>query len=141
MAEETNAQSAQDVENLLAEIKSGEQQNGSADAANGAATTEPATETKPTDTEEADIVAAAAKLADNAEKKDQAVEGEKKEHHGGRDSGRGRGRGRGSKQNKSWRENVKSDLTSQQESDDPVAIRKQVRSSLICLIVCVYVID
>lgn len=37
--------------------------------------------------------------------------------------GRGRGRGRGGYDN---RNNIKSDLTTQEESDDPVAIRKQV---------------
>lgn len=38
-----------------------------------------------------------------------------------------RGRGRGNFKGKSFRENIKSDVTTQKESKDPVEIRKQVR--------------
>lgn len=44
---------------------------------------------------------------------------------GGR-GGRGRGHDRGYQDRPSRRNNIKSDLTSQQESSDPIAIRKQV---------------
>jgi lupus La protein len=45
-----------------------------------------------------------------------------------RDSGRsfGGGRGRGGHPTRNYRDNIKSDLTTQEESSDPVAIRKQV---------------
>ena len=46
--------------------------------------------------------------------------------------GRGRGRGgRGAYMGRPSRHNIKSDLTTQEESDDPVAIRKQVGSAIL----------
>ncbi len=45
---------------------------------------------------------------------------------GGRGQGRGRNDDRGYRDRPNRKNNIKSDLTSQQESSDPVAIRKQV---------------
>ena len=45
---------------------------------------------------------------------------------------RDRDHGRDGKYKKNHRQNIKSDLTSQKESDDPVAIRKQVKQSRKC---------
>lgn len=142
-----NADAEKDVQNLLAELKGGEtakpadsdekkysepaekvsepvenktsepvekkdsEANGSGDAAKDEAA------------EEAKIVAAAAKLGEESEKKANASKGPTR----GQDRGP---RGRGGKR-VNYRDNIKSDLTSQQESSDPDAIRKQVSQVLL----------
>lgn len=57
--------------------------------------------------------------------------GDHRDHHDRR------GRGGGFKYNnvssdRAYKNNIKSDMTSQEESSDPVAIRKQVATSLLC---------
>ncbi|KAE8154419.1 hypothetical protein BDV25DRAFT_147669 [Aspergillus avenaceus] len=92
----TNAEAEKDVQNVLAELK-GEAET----SANGAEKKE---EPSAEDAEEARIVAAANKLGEKSEKAEEQKET--------------RGHGR--------RNNAKFDPSNQQETDDPVEIRKQV---------------
>jgi len=111
-----NAQAAADAEKMLAEL----QGETTAD--------EPVKETNGADkpTEEA------AEKDASEEKEDRSERRHDRSDRGGRDRG-GRERGRGGRNgfgNRNYRDNIKSDLTSQEISSDPVAIRKQVRHSL-----------
>lgn len=102
-----NAAAEQDVKEVLAELKSDEaSKQDSADAEKA---------------EEEKIVAAAKRLGEEALSNETAKEAS--ETQKGRGSGRGRGRG-GVRIN--YRDNIKSDPSSLEETDDPVEIRKQV---------------
>ena len=138
---DSNSQSAQDVQNMLAELK-GSGQPGT--------TTDPtvadndevaqASNNKESVDESKSKMSAEEKGVDNPEnetngkveegKKDEDIGGENGEgtqghrpHHGGY-KGRGGARDRGDF--KSYKQNIKSDLIAQEETDDPVQIRKQV---------------
>lgn len=97
-----NAQAEQDVQDVLAELKG-----------DNAAPAEASKE----DAEEARIVAEAAKLGEKSE--------QSQEQSQQRDSRGGRGGGRGAR----FANNVKFDPSQQKETDDPVEIRKQVRTA------------
>lgn len=102
-----NAAAEQDVKEVLAELKSDEaRKQDSADAEKA---------------EEEKIVAAAKKLGEEALSNETAKEAS--ETQKGRGGSRGRGRG-GVRIN--YRDNIKSDPSSLEETDDPVEIRKQV---------------
>ncbi|KAL3494458.1 hypothetical protein BJX62DRAFT_198051 [Aspergillus germanicus] len=105
-AQAPNVEAEKDVQNVLAELK------GEAEApANGTESKEEAPADKPTeDAEEARIIAAAAKLGEQSEKT------EKDAKSGGQQEYRGRRRANQSK----------FDPSAQEETDDPVEIRKQV---------------
>ena len=143
---DSNAQSAQDVQNMLAELK-------------GASPLEKATDSAPVADDDVSqvsnhvenvkdakthdaggengIKASKSNKEDDvgAEKKNEGTEGEDKERSGGhrpyRGGARGRGSARGRGDFKSYKKNIKSDLTTQEETDDPVQIRKQVRLLLL----------
>ncbi|KAL2824876.1 hypothetical protein BDW59DRAFT_80250 [Aspergillus cavernicola] len=103
VAQAPNAEAEKDVQNVLAELK-GEAEG----SANGTEKTQdaPANGTDKGETEEARIVAAAAKLGEQSEKTEKDT----------RTDDRGRRRAN----------NSKFDPSSQKETDDPVEIRKQV---------------
>lgn len=136
----SNAQSAQDVQNMLAELKGSQSDSGTAaaaaaegkDVAQGSNGIE-STEAKTNDVDENNN----AKVSDSKneaepeeDKKNEGTEPDKGGRSGGhqpsRGGARGRGGGRGRGDFKSYKKNIKSDLTAQQETDDPVQIRKQV---------------
>ncbi|KAI1613308.1 lupus La protein [Exophiala viscosa] len=102
-----NAQAAADAEKMLAEL----QGETTAD--------EPVKETNGADkpTEEAAEKDASEEKEDRSERRNDRFD------RGGRERGRG---GRNGLGNRNYRDNIKSDLTSQEISSDPVAIRKQV---------------
>jgi len=103
-AQATNAEAEKDVQDVLAELK------GETDApANGAEKMDDAPADKSEEAEEARIVAAAAKLGEKSEK----TESENRTEDRGRD--------RRARRNES-----KFDPSAQEETDDPVEIRKQV---------------
>jgi lupus La protein len=142
--EDSNAQSAQDVQNMLAELKGGNQpevapesaivKNG--DLAQVKDDAKNAHEAESNDTEAKNGVQDSENKKDDPEnKKDDAEtqkdaedEGQKRpgsyRPYRGGDRGRGGGRGRGNFS--SYKQNIKSDLTTLEETDDPVQIRKQV---------------
>jgi lupus La protein len=146
--EDSNAQAAQDVQNMLAELKGSKQpevapesavaQNGDlAQASNDAKNTN---EVEPNNSEGKNGVEDSANQKDDPEikkddkaeegmkQKDAEVEGQKRpggyRPYRGGDRGRAGGRGRGNFN--SYKQNIKSDLTTLEETDDPVQIRKQV---------------
>lgn len=110
-----NADAAQDVQNVLAELKG----DGEAPA-NGTEKKEEEEQASTEDAEEARIVAAAAKLG---EKSEQAADQKdnKTQERGSRDNNN-----RGRNDRFTRRNNAKFDPSSQQITDDPVEIRKQV---------------
>jgi lupus La protein len=115
-----NVQAAEDAKKMLAELQ-GETTAEIDDAdANEEQTNGDVQEAKPTDEEE------------NIENsvKDKSGENESKTTNDRRDRDSGRssrgGRGHGGHPTRNYRDNIKSDLTTQEESSDPVAIRKQV---------------
>lgn len=118
-----NAQAAEDAKKMLAELQG--------DAAVDA---KPATEPEQKETNGAAATTTDAtsndKPAEVSEDKSQNSDRRRDRRDDGRrgdgNRGRGRGRGRGGRGGFSDRNNIKSDLTSQEVSDDPVAIRKQV---------------
>lgn len=117
-----NAEAAKDVQNVLAELKAEEAKAGEAKADETAkkdATEEKESAAADETAEEAKIVAAAAKLGEDSEKKE--TKGDTKIEERGPGGPKG---GRGGRPN--YRNNIKSNLTSQEPSSDPVAIRKQV---------------
>jgi len=154
--EDSNAQSAQDVQNMLAELKGSNQpeaapesavvKNGDlAQASNNAKNTN---EVESKESEGKNGVEDSGNKKDDPEiekdhpeikKDDKADEGLKQKDaedegqkrpdgwrpYRGGDRGRGGGRGRGNFN--SYKQNIKSDLTTLEETDDPVQIRKQVR--------------
>ena len=116
-----NAQSSEDVKKILAELKEGAK-----------------TETKATEVaaEKSNGTAQGVDTSTDTREKDQEKPGkadearsekprERRQRDDGRSSRGDRG-GRGGYQSRSYKENIKSDLTTQKESRDPVAIRKQV---------------
>ncbi|PLB43602.1 RNA-binding La domain protein [Aspergillus steynii IBT 23096] len=114
-----NADAAQDVQNVLAELKG----DGEAPA-NGAEKKEEQAPTE--DAEEARIVAAAAKLGEKSEKAEdqkdnKTQEGESRDNNNNRNNNN-----RGRNERFQRRNNAKFDPSSQQITDDPVEIRKQV---------------
>ena len=130
-AENKNAAAEQDVQNVLAELEGREaseeteksatpatEEKKETEAANGE---KPAGEEQKEDDadaeakEEARIIAAAQKLGEEALTKE-----------GSRDQQNGRGRG-GKRVN--YRDNIKSDFSTLEETSDPFEIRKQVRTS------------
>ena len=116
-----NAQAAEDAKKMLAELQ-GEP----------TAETDPAGASKEQTSDVQQDQRTALDKVIKAESKDKNDEEEsdtkkdRRERHDGRSS-RGSGRGRGGYQPRNYRDNIKSDLTSQEESNDPVAIRKQVQ--------------
>jgi hypothetical protein len=113
----TNAEAEKDVQNVLAELKAEEGQKADEkpseegpNATDGASTDDAA--------EEARIVAEAAKLGAESEKKENKGDSTEKP-----DTER---RGDRARPRANHRENIKTDFASQKESDDPEAIRKQV---------------
>lgn len=143
---ENNAESAEDVKNLLAEFK-GEstapeqsknqavtdetKTNGVVKENGDAAVSSSAPEAEPAEAEQAAAEQSKSTQTENG-KDDTTAEKpreRKSQDHGQSNrggGGRGRGRGRGGFHNRSLRQNIKSDLTTQEESNDPVEIRKQV---------------
>ena len=122
-----NAQSAEDVKNLLAELK-GEQWQVMNQKEPSEATEKkqekPETseaETKPEDAANEDETKTEEKKDDDQRHDRQ----ERRDGHSGRGRGRGRG-GRGGQQGRNYKDNIKSDLTTGQVTDDPHQIRKQV---------------
>lgn len=128
-----NAQSAEDVKKMLAELEGEAQTKDTTEA--------PAADSKPE--EKTNGASTETKEETTETKEDKKVEISAHNRRGDRDSddrgrrgrsdrggrgGRGNFRGgRGGPNTRSHRDNIKSDLTSQEESSDPVAIRKQVR--------------
>ena len=130
-AAEANAQSAEDVRKLLAELRE-------------EAKVEPAVETKVASTttpavEETNGATNGCKDKNETDKapersqeivESKGIQGEPEEarrrdhRHESRPLRGGRG---GFRNSRSYKDNIKSDLTTQEESSDPVAIRKQVR--------------
>lgn len=117
-ASASNVEAEKDVQNMLAELKAEEGTKADEAASteekkepetNGAATTDEAAE-------EARIVAEAAKLGEKSEEAESKVEAKSHEQNS-------RG-GRGERPN--YRNNIKFDPTSLEETSDPVEIRKQV---------------
>jgi lupus La protein len=153
--EDSNAQSAQDVQNMLAELKGGNQpevapesaivkngdlaqvkddakntheaESNDTEAKNGVQDSEnkkddPENKKDDAETQKDDKSEEGIKQKD-AEDEGQKRPGSYRPYRGG-DRGRGGGRGRGNFS--SYKQNIKSDLTTLEETDDPVQIRKQV---------------
>lgn len=115
-----NAEAAQDVQNVLAELKG----DGEAPA-NG---TEKKEQAPTEDAEEARIVAAAAKLGENSEKAEDQKDTKTQERDSSEsknNNNNNNNRGRNDRFN-NRRNNAKFDPSSQEITDDPVEIRKQV---------------
>jgi hypothetical protein len=140
---DSNAQSAQDVQNMLAELKGSNQAattNDPAVAENGEvakASNEDVKEAKVNGSEKKNgAEESESKKEDEAkeEKKEENDEDKSGERSRGqrpyRGGSRGRGGARGRGEYKNFKENIKSDLTAQAETDDPVQIRKQVKLPL-----------
>lgn len=113
-----NAQGAEDAKNLLAELKG---ENGVETKETNGATK---VESKPQDDTESKETA-------QPERKERSDRGDRRDnrdnHDGGRGGRGGRGGSRGGRGNfRNFKDNIKSDFTNQEVSDDPVAIRKQV---------------
>lgn len=127
-----NAQSAEDVKKMLAELD-GEAVAKKEGDSKDTVKTEEQSESKVNGSEPEVKDEATADKENDAPVKDE--DGDRSPDRrrgdrfdrGGRGRGRGRGRGgRGGFTNRNYRDNIKSDLTSQEESNDPVAIRRQV---------------
>jgi hypothetical protein len=118
---EQNAQAADDAAKMLEEL------SGSA-TTNGATTEKPAAEKETTNGASEHKEATSEKKDEDKRSRSPEYRRRDRDDRGrGRGRGGGRGRGRGDFQhNRNHRNNIKSDLTTQEESDDPVAIRKQV---------------
>jgi lupus La protein len=116
-----NAQAAEDAKKMLAELQ-GEATAETDDAdASEEKTNGDVQEAKLTDEEEN-----IEKLVkDKSEENESKTTNDRQDKDSGRSS-RGGGRGRGGHPTRNYRDNIKSDLTTQEESSDPVAIRKQV---------------
>jgi len=115
---DNNAQAADDAKKMLEELSGEGATNGTAEKSDE----KPAEKDTNGTSEE--------KPEDDDEKRDRSPE-YRRNNRGDRDRGRGRGRGGGRGRGsygggRDTRNNIKSDLTTQEESDDPVAIRKQV---------------
>ncbi|KAK2748083.1 hypothetical protein FQN55_004634 [Onygenales sp. PD_40] len=112
-----NAQAEKDVKAVAEELKAAEQKT------EEPAKSEEATNADEEAKEEARIIAAAAKMGQDAESKGEATE----------DKGTARGQGQGSRGGRgghrervNYRDNIKSDATTLEETNDPNEIRKQV---------------
>lgn|SRR5277367_6827476 len=114
-----NAQAAEDAKKMLAELQ-GETTAETDDAdASEEKTNGDVQEAKPTDEENIEKP-----VKDKSEENESKTTNDRRDRDGDRSS-RG-GRGRGGHPTRNYRDNIKSDLTTQEESSDPVAIRKQV---------------
>ncbi|KIV97153.1 hypothetical protein PV10_00935 [Exophiala mesophila] len=112
-----NAQSAEDAQKLLAELQN------ETPASNGA---EPESAVTTEAKEQPEETVQAETKSDNRNGHSERRHDDR-ERRNNRGDFKGRGRGRGDRSGgKSYRENIKSDVTTQAESSDPVAIRKQV---------------
>jgi hypothetical protein len=139
---DNNAQSAQDVQKMLAELKGGNKSEpitGSTTAQNGdAKQASKEAEIKESKTNDSDDRKSAeepeTKTENDLREEEKGGNAEVENGDRSRDNrphrgrGRGRGGGRGRGDFKSYKQNIKSDLTGQDETDDPVQIRKQVRT-------------
>jgi len=114
-----NAQAAEDAKKMLAELQ-GETtvETDDADASEEMMNGD-VQEAKPTDEENIEKP-----VKDKNEENESKTTNDRRDRDGDRSS-RG-GRGRGGHPTRNYRDNIKSDLTTQEESSDPVAIRKQV---------------
>lgn len=115
---EQNAEAAEEAKRMLAELEG--------EAAAGTETKETngtSEEAKP----EADAAPTEDKAEDAAEKSDEHKQDSPERSRGDNNRGRGGGRGRG-RGGHSHGNNIKSVLTKEEESSDPVEIRKQVHS-------------
>ncbi len=145
-AVDSNAQSAQDVKNMLAELKGGGQPEAATDSTgpDNDEVAQASNDKESIDQSESNELAEKNGVDDlenkkNGEseegKKDEDVAGEhgegsqghRRQHEGYKDRGGARGRG----DFKSYKQNIKSDLIAQEETDDPVQIRKQVKLPLL----------
>ncbi|KKZ65308.1 hypothetical protein EMCG_08824 [[Emmonsia] crescens] len=134
-----NTQAENDVKEVLAELKGEEPMK-----AEGEVAAKETSEKKDGDTnnkategeggageedaeakEEARIIAAAAKLGQEAESKSDAKDGEQKDTNRGQGQASRGGRG-GNRQRVNYRDNIKSDVSTLKETSDPEEIRKQV---------------
>ncbi len=115
-----NAQAAEEAKKMLAELQ-GSTEKPTTEKANGDVT-------KDSTAAEEDKVEQSSE--DKTEETDSRQSNERRHRDGGRSFRGGRG---GFQDRKSYRENIKSDLTTQEESNDPAAIRKQVHNDLECL--------
>ena len=121
-----NAQAAADAKKLLEELSGEGATNGNA-------------ESKSDEQPAQDKTNGASESKNEPNRKESDRHNRSPEHRRGdrsdRGSWRGRGRGRGGNfNNRNTRSNnIKSDVTTQEESDDPVAIRKQVSCTAVAL--------
>ncbi len=143
---DNNAHSAQDVQKMLAELK-GESKPETVAASASAEKDDPghANNGDVKASEKNDPLGSNGVKDSNDRNEEEAKEekgadgadGDDRERSRGyrpsRGGGRGRGGARGRGNFKSYKENIKSDFTAQQETDDPVMIRKQVRFPLVLL--------
>ncbi|KIW22448.1 uncharacterized protein PV07_12333 [Cladophialophora immunda] len=119
-----NAQAAEEAKKMLAELEGEAAVEDKPEKVNGTAESKPAEGEAPKESE-----SVAAKEAADKEKDASENNGERRDRGRSDYNSRGRGRGRGGHNNynsRSYRDNIKSDLTTLEETDDPVAIRKQV---------------
>lgn len=126
---EQNAQSAEEVKKMLAELQDQSEASGQTKETNGTSATVPAADKVHSEENvpEKDRESATAEQGSSVQAKDAADKPRARRQEGRSDRGSGRpGRGRGGYQARNYRDNIKSDLTAQEESSDPVAIRKQV---------------
>lgn len=110
-----NAQAAEETKRMLAELQGEAASTDEPKETNGATEVEKPAEEPATD-----------KKAEENQRESETP----REHRHGRSDRGGRGRGRGGQNYnapRNYRDNIKSDLTTQEESSDPAAIRKQVR--------------
>lgn len=141
---DNNANSAQDVQNMLAELKGENKPEAIADSTSvekdkaGQASNDDVKVLEKHDPVESNGVKDSGDTKEEEakeEKRADDADGDGRERSGGhrpfRGGSRGRGGGRGRGNFKSYKENIKSDFTTQQETDDPIEIRKQVSSCLV----------
>ncbi|KIX96239.1 uncharacterized protein Z520_08017 [Fonsecaea multimorphosa CBS 102226] len=118
-----NAQAAEEAKKMLAELEGEAAVKDEPEKTNGTAESKPAEEA-PKESESATAEEAGDEEQNATENKAERRDRGRSDHNS-----RGRGRGRGGHSNynsRSYRDNIKSDLTTLEETDDPVAIRKQV---------------
>lgn len=136
--QEGNAEAADDVKKMLAELKGNTEPkdtakaNGAADKVNGNTTPQAENavaieDKKENDDRHPDRRHQRADEDDEPRYRRDRDNRNSRGHRGGRG---GRGGGRGDFKPRNKRENIKSNLIQEEESDDPVAIRKQVRRLL-----------
>lgn len=128
-----NAQSAEDVKKMLAELDGQAVAKKEEDTKDTVKTGEPSeskmngSEPEVKDESTADKENDAPVKEEGGDKSPDRRRGDRFDR-GGRGRGRGRG-GRGGFQSRNYRDNIKSDLTTQEESSDPLAIRRQVHNT------------